>query len=94
MGLLQEKCAFYVLDAWQIEIYQRGLKQNTDIERGQFRLLDAQKNQIGLAIRAFARLEAYRLKTGISWFEAKQTINRQAVCSYLKNHPLILLTPA
>jgi putative transposase len=48
----------------------------------------------GLAIRAFARLEAYRLKTGISWFEAKQTINRQAVRAYLKNPPLILLTLA
>jgi putative transposase len=89
-----EKCAFYALDAWQIEIYQRGLKQNTGIERGQFRLLDAQKNHIGLAIRAFVRLEAYRLKTGISWFEAKQTIIRQAVRSYLKNPSLILLTSA
>jgi putative transposase len=70
------ECAFRALDVWQIEAYHRGLKQNTGIERGQFRLLDAQKNHIGLAIRAFIRLEVYRLKTGISWFEAKQVIIR------------------
>lgn len=89
-----EKCAFYALDAWQIEVYHQGLKQNTGVERGQFRLLTAQKNHIALAIRAFVRLEAYRLKTGISWFEAKQSIIRQALRSYLKNPTLILQTTA
>ena len=80
-----EECAFHALDAWQIEVYHRGLKQNTGIERGQFRLLNAQKNHIALAIRAFVRLEAYRLKSGISWFEAKQSIIRHAIRSYLLN---------
>lgn len=51
-----EECAFRALAAWQIEVYHRGLKQNTGIERGQFRLLDAQKNHIALAIRAFGGL--------------------------------------
>ena len=94
LDMTLEKCAFYALDAWQIEVYHRGLKQNTGVERGQFRLLTAQKNHIALAIRAFVRLEAYRLKTGISWFEAKQTIIRQAIRSYLKNPTLILQATA
>ena len=36
----------------------------------------------------------YRLKTGISWFEAKQNIIRQAIRTYLKNPTLILHTTA
>ncbi len=78
-----EQCAFYALDAWQIEVYHQGLKQNTGIERGQFRLAVSQSNHIALAIRAFLRLEIYRLKTGVSWFGAKQTIIRDAIRSYL-----------
>jgi hypothetical protein len=94
LDMTLEECAFYALDAWQIEVYHRGLKQNTGIERGQFRLLVAQKNHIALAIRAFVRLEAYRLKTGISWFEAKQSIIRHAIRSYLNNPTLILNSTA
>jgi putative transposase len=94
LDMTLEKCAFYALDAWQIEVYHRGLKQNTGVERGQFRLLNAQKNHIGLAIRAFVRLEVYRLRTGVSWFEAKQSIIRQAIRSYLKNPTLTLQTTA
>jgi len=94
LDMTLEQCAFYALDAWQIEVYHRGLKQNTGIERGQFRLLKAQKNHIILAIRAFLRLEVYRLKTGISWFEAKQSIIRHAIRSYLKNPTLILQATA
>ncbi len=85
LNMTLEACAFYALDAWQIEVYHRGLKQNTGIERGQFRLENAQKNHIALAIRAFVRLEVYRLKTDRSWFEAKQIIIRQAIRAYLKN---------
>ena len=85
LDMTLEECAFHALDAWQIEVYHRGLKQNTGIERGQFRLLNAQKNHIALAIRAFVRLEVYRLKSGISWFEAKQSIIRHAIRSYLLN---------
>ena len=34
------KCGsnFHALEAWQIEVYHRGLKQFTGIERGQYRL--------------------------------------------------------
>lgn len=91
LDMTLEQCAFRALDAWQIEVYHRGLKQNTGVERGQFRLSNAQKNHIALAIRAFLRLEVYRLKTGNSWFEAKQMIIRQAIRAYLK-HPTYILS--
>ena len=85
-----EQCAFSALDAWQVEVYHRGLKQFTGVECGQFRLEIAQRNHIGLAIRASIRLEAYRLRTGISWFEAKTGIIREAIRAYLA-HPSIIL---
>lgn len=70
--------------SWTIEEYHRGLKQNTGVERCQCRSTRAQVNHIGLAIRAFVRLEWHRFTTGISWFEAKQAIIREAVRKYLK----------
>lgn len=85
-----EQCAFYALDAWQIEVYHQGLKQNTGVERGQFRLAKSQINHIGLSIRAYLRLEVFRLRTGTSWFEAKQAIIREAIRSYLAD-PLYIL---
>ena len=85
-----EQVAFYALDAWQVEVYHRGLKQFTGLERAQYRLETAQRNHIGLAIRAFVRLEAHRLHSGISWFEAKTGIIRSAMRAYLA-HPTITL---
>jgi hypothetical protein len=87
-----EQAAFYALDAWQVEVYHRGLKQFTGVERAQCRLEISQRNHIGLAIRAFVRLEAYRLHTGISWFEAKTSIIRSAMRQYLA-HPSVSLEP-
>ncbi len=78
-----EQMAEDALDAWQIEVYHRGLKQFTGIEKSQHRKETAQRNHIGLAVRAYLRLEVHRLRTGISWFEAKATIIRDAVRSYL-----------
>ncbi len=85
-----EGVAFYALDAWQIEVYHRGLKQFTGVERAQCRLEVSQRNHIGLAIRAFVRLEIHRLRYGISWFEAKTDIIRSAMRQYLA-HPTITL---
>ena len=85
-----EEAAFHALDAWQIEVYHRGLKQFTGIERAQYRLEISQRNHIGLAIRAFIRLEVHRLHSGISWFEAKTSILRSAVRHYL-SHPTFTL---
>jgi hypothetical protein len=85
-----EQAAFYALDAWQIEVYHRGLKQFTGVERAQHRLEVAQRNHIGLAIRAFVRLEVHRLHTGISWFEAKTGIIRSAMRQYLAQPSITL----
>lgn len=87
-----EQAAFYALDAWQVEVYHRGLKQFTGVERAQYRLEVSQRNHIGLAIRAFVRLEVYRWHAGISWFEAKTGIIRSAMRQYLA-HPTITLQP-
>jgi hypothetical protein len=85
-----QEAAFYALDAWQVEVYHRGLKQCTGIERAQYRLEVSQRNHIGLAIRAFVRLEMHRLRTGVSWYEAKTSIIRSAIRAYLA-HPTITL---
>jgi hypothetical protein len=69
--------------SWQIEEYHRGIKQFTGIERCQARSARAQRNHIGLALRAFLRLEWHRFTTGWSWFEAKWQIVREAVRQYL-----------
>jgi len=70
--------------SWTIEEYHRGLKQTTGVEWCQCRAARAQVNHIGLAIRAFVRLEWHRFTTGVSWFEAKQRIIRAAVRNYLE----------
>lgn len=80
-------------DAFMIENYHRGLKQFCGVEKGQMRLARAQRNHIGLAIRAFLRLEAYCFRQGISWFEAKLAIVRAAVTAYIE-HPLYSLSTA
>jgi hypothetical protein len=79
--------------AWQIEIYHRGLKQHTGVEQSQHRKAHAQRTHIGLAIRAFLRLEAHRLRTGTSWFDAKLSIIRDAVRAYI-DHPQYTLSTA
>ena len=75
----------YAERAWAIEEYHRGLKQCTEVERCPARLARSQRNHIGLALRAFVRLEWHRYRTGISWFEAKWSIIREAVRDYLSN---------
>ena len=76
--------------AWGIEVYHRALKQECGVERAQVRAARAQRNHIGLAIRAFLRLEQHRLVTGVSWWAAKTDIVRAAVRIYLA-HPLYTL---
>lgn len=69
--------------SWSIEEYHRGLKQHCGVERCQARVGRAQRTHVGLAIRAFVRLEWHRWDTGVSWFEAKTSIVRDAVRRYL-----------
>ena len=71
--------------SWMIETYHRGIKQVVGIERCQARSATAQRNHIGLAIRAFLRLEHHCWVNGISWYEAKTAIVRDAVRAYIAN---------
>lgn len=79
--------------SWTIENYHRGGKQCTEVERCQSRSEKAQLNHIGLALRAFLRLQNFSFRTGISWIEAKTAIIRDAVRSYLAR-PYIQLSTA
>jgi DDE superfamily endonuclease len=79
-GLTRLKFSDY---AWQIEHYHRGLKQFCGVKRCQVRAARAQRNHIVCALRAFLRLEQYCFVKGISWFEAKTAIIRDAVRAYL-----------
>ncbi len=72
--------------AWLVEVYHRALKQFTGVERGQFRLERAQRNHIGLAVRAYLRLEYHRWCTHLSIFNVKLDIIRVAVGFYVA-HP-------
>ena len=81
-------------ESWSVETYHRGLKQHTEVERCQARQERSQRSHIGLAIRAFIRLECHRWATGISWFEAKVAIIRAAVRQYLKDPKIKLPNPA
>ncbi len=76
--------------AWAIEEYHRGLKQCCGAERAQVRSSRAQRNHVGFAIRAFLRLEVHWFTTGISWYEAKLAIVRDAVRAYLAAPHLVL----
>lgn len=52
--------------SWAVEHYHRGVKQCTGVERCQCHSARAQRNHIGLALRAFLRLEAHCFARGIS----------------------------
>jgi len=66
---------------WGIESYHRGLKGCCGVERAQVRSATGQKNHLLLALRAFLRLEAHRINTGLSWYEAKIAPFRNAIQS-------------
>lgn len=70
---------------WAIENYHRAIKQYCGVEKCQARLGIAQQNHIGFSIRAFLRIERFCFKTGITWFEAKIQITREAIRHYLTN---------
>jgi DDE superfamily endonuclease len=76
--------------SWRIEEYHRGLKQHCGVEHCQARRAKAQRNHIGLSIRAFLRLEIHCFTLGISWFQAALDVIRPAVRAYLAN-PIVLL---
>jgi putative transposase len=81
---LAERC-------WAVEEYHRALKQCCNVERCQARSARAQRNHIGMAIRAFVRLSWNFYTTGVSWYEAKTAIVREAVRAY-RSCPLYKMT--
>ena len=70
----------------------RALKQRCGVERAQVRKAVAIWGHLHLALRAFLCLEVYRLRTGVSWYEAKAAIARDAIRHYLA-HPIHTLQP-
>lgn len=78
--------------SWTIETYHKGIKQCTEAERCQSRSARAQRNHIGMALRAFLRLEWHLFSTGFSWVWAKAEIIRDAVRAYLAQPSIRLPT--
>ncbi len=79
-------------EGWGIEQYHRGLKQCCGVERCQLRSAEGQRAHFSFSLRAFLRMEAHRIRTGISWYEAKTSIIRDAIRQYLAR-PLYQLDP-
>jgi len=77
---------------WGIEVYRQGLKQCCRVEKAQVRKAVSILRHLLLALRAFLRLEVYRLRTGVRWYEAKLAILWEAIRAYLAN-PLYVLHP-
>jgi hypothetical protein len=90
LGMTEAQRHLLAQRAWLVEVYHRSLKQFTGIERGQFRIERAQPNPIGLAIRAYVRLEIHRWRARVSIFHCKLDIIRAAVRLYLA-HPIYCL---
>ncbi len=76
--------------AWEVEVCHRGLKPHCGVDRCQARLGRVQAARVGLAIRAFVRLEWHRVKSGVSWLAAKAGVVRESVTAYLANPPYTL----
>lgn len=68
--------------SWAVEDYHRILKQTCNVERCQLRTSRSQKNHIGLAIRTLVRLTWRFFQTGVSQYELKRSIVRDAVRQY------------
>lgn len=90
LAMSEAQRAEWARQAFGIEVYHRGLKQCCGIEKCQAQTEAGQRGHIQLALRAFVRLEAHWLRTGMSWYAAKTGIIRTAVREYLA-HPCYTL---
>lgn len=79
---------------WSMEVYHRGIKQCCGIERAQVRKEHSQRGHILLSLRVFLRLEMNRITKGMSWYEAKISIIRGAIRSFLIHPTIHLLSTA
>jgi len=94
IGMGRGEWELYAGMLWRVEEYHRGLKQCCGVEQAQVRSTRAQTRHISNALRAFTRLECHRLYTGLSWYEAKITIIREAIRTYLAQPLYPLRLPA
>ncbi len=92
LGMREDQRGELERAGWGIEVYHRGLKGCCGVERAQVRKKASVLGHLLLALRAFLRLEAHRLRTGVSWYESKASIIREAIRSYLAN-PIHILHP-
>jgi putative transposase len=92
LKMTEEKRQELERKGWGIEVYHRGLKQCGGVERAHVRKAVSILGHLLLALRAFLRLEAYRLRTGVSGDEAQAAILREAIRRYLA-HPRYVLQP-
>ena len=83
LEMMAERRVELARQAWGIENYHRGLKQCCGGEKSPARSARVQWNHIRMALQAFLRLEVHRLRTGISWYQAKSDIIRAALRNYL-----------
>ncbi|GIW32274.1 MAG: hypothetical protein KatS3mg071_2448 [Meiothermus sp.] len=67
LGMREEQRGELERAGWGIEVYHRGLKGCCGVERAQVRKKVSVLGHLLLALRAFLRLEAHRLRTGVSW---------------------------
>ena len=77
-----------------IENYHRVLKQCCGVKRAHMRKAAAQKCYIVLSLRTYVRLEANRLKTGMSGYAAKAEVEREAIRQYLRQPTVKLQSTA
>jgi putative transposase len=91
LGLEPGMRRHYAEVGFAIENYHRELKQNCGVEKSQVRSERSQRNHIGLALRAFLRLEWHFFTTGVSGFEAKLRLIREAVRTYLRRPSITLV---
>lgn len=81
-------------ESWGIEAYHRSLKQYCGVERSSARSAIGQANHLLLSVRAYLRLEVHRVRTGVSHFESKASIVREAIRSFLADPALARLPTA
>ncbi len=64
---------------WSSEVYHKSLKQNASLEKSPTRTPTTQRNHLFASLCAYIKLEALKLKTGVSHFTMKSKSYLSAV---------------
>lgn len=75
---------------WQVEEYHQGVKQTTGAACCSGRRQRVQRNHFFCSFLAFLALEAYRLRSGVSWYRTQKELIKETFQRYLAE-PLIPL---